>query len=184
MNLKTLALTLIAAATLAAPATAAVIRSYDIAFTQFGLGDDAADWFGRTTVECDAAQPLCRGTVQSFSATIDGVTYDKLASIFPFPPSLYDDPLIYPFAFVDGFVFASPPVAGVMQTVIQMGIGSTAAGVFPGWAFSPCTPDVVCGGGRFAGSYALTLAPVPLPATLPLAALGVGALALLRRRRG
>lgn len=70
MNLKTaLAGAIVALGLLAAPASAA---TFNIAFTQNGVGDSGPDWFG--TFEA----PDAGGQITSFSATIAGITYDYI----------------------------------------------------------------------------------------------------------
>jgi len=177
MKMKLLGLLAAVTFGLASTASAAtVVRNYNVAFTQDGLGDAGADWFGRLSVLCDGSVRICDGSVRTFSAMIGGVTYDTLVSSFPGLPFLFGDPAFAPDPRLDGFVFPNPPVGGVRDTVLQF----TSDGM---WALSPCDVDVRCGGGARLGTYALTLAPVPLPAPLPLAATGLAALVALRRRR-
>jgi hypothetical protein len=173
---------------IAATASAATVeRKYDIALTQTDLGDAGPDWFGRLTILCDGSVRTCDGSVRTFSLMLDGVRYQTLVAPFPGAPTLVDNPAFWPSPALMGIVLPAVPVPGVVGPVLQFGnTASVTGGVttyFNNWGISDCDIQRFCGGGQVLGTYSVTLAPVPLPAALPLAAGGLAALALLRRRR-
>lgn len=188
-HMKTMLFGLLAAAglALATPAAAATVeRTYEIAFTQNGLGDAGPDWFGRLSVLCDGSVRICDGSVRIFSAVIDGVTYDSFAPRLG-ATSLIDKPDRWPEAILSGFVFSGVPSAGTQSPYIQFfNFAREIDGVltyFNSWTRGSCDTGGICGGGFAEGTYTLSLVPVPLPATAMLLPLGFGALAMLRRRK-
>lgn len=176
--------------------TAALAVPYFIKFYEADLsaglaasdldGDGAADGSGTF----DGLAPGSGfAPITSFTATVKGVTWDTLApsGVFPSEPELFE---FMGKSLLSGFVFEDPADIGSTDpvTVLQLygSAFSSGGGPFVGvglWALSPCTTNV-CGGGSTAfGTYEIILAtPVPAPATLPLALLGIAALVAMRRR--
>ncbi|MBS1144002.1 MAG: hypothetical protein H6R14_1408 [Proteobacteria bacterium] len=147
-------------------------------------GDGIADGFG--TFEGPAPGSMFV-PITSFNATVGGSTWDTLASssVFPYAPDFFE---FNGKSWLRGFVFEDPTDVGSSDRVNVLQLD--ALGFFSGnsligvglWAVSGCSLNS-CGGGRFLGTYEITLGtPVPAPATLPLALLGIAALAAIRRR--
>lgn len=184
---------LIAAAALASPAIAGTYRIdfYNGTFIAGGTtdydGDGVVDYSGTF----DAAAGAAYSEVTMFGVTIDGKTFSSLdTGSFPGAPTYYDgSDSSWPIPYIKGFVF-DELFSGLGDTVdvLQMesfGIGNSGGTDYYGvWSISPCTSGGWCGGGQVLGSYTITPVanPVPTPATLPLAALGLLALAAVRRR--
>ena len=190
MNLKIAAFLAGAAFCVGMPAAASTeTRTYDIAFIQDGVGDAGADWFGSLTIECDGSVRTCDGSVRTFTAMIDGVTYDTASTGFG-PITLVDDPTLWPVSIVEGLSFAGPPVDGTSPTSLyfyNFGIDSGGSVTYSNtWDIATCSiaGDLsFCSSARTLGTYTVTLAAVPLPASLPLAATGIASFLALRRRR-
>ena len=149
-------------------------------------GDGVADGVGVLNSVVPGFAPV---PITSFNATVGGSTWDSLASSGQFPST----PMLHEFGgiWLDGFVFADPADIGAADpvTVLQLTSlggflnqdGTITAG-YGLWTLSPCS-SYTCGGAIMLGTYVITEgAPVPAPATLPLALLGIAALAAVRRR--
>jgi hypothetical protein len=134
--------------------------------------------------------PVLFSDAVSGTATIAGTTY-ALTGRLGFPPlqftfqptNLFPQPYLFGIAFEQGQT--AEPSEGVQ--VLQFSPANIEGVPFYGWAISPCTS--VCGGDSYRGTFAITRVPdpeppvVPLPASAALLPLGLGALALMRRRR-
>lgn len=181
---------LLAAAALASPAVAG---TYRIDFYNLTSITGAPDYDGDGVVDYSGTFDAAAGVVSpvtAFGVTIDGVAFNALDSgSFPGAPKYYEPSGSWPIPYIDGFVFhdlfsGSGDTVDVLQ-MFSIGIGDGSGGVdyYGLWAISPCTSGSWCGGGQARGSYTITAAnPVPTPATLPLAALGLLALVAVRRR--
>lgn len=159
---------------LSLPTAPANAVTFYISFTQNGVGDAGPDWFG--TFEA----PDGGGKVTSFSATIGGTTF--------YIPDPDFGPFLDPtesFFFNDGTDPATKPgivlqesLSAAFQVALSMHNNNS-------WAFDSCN-DELCHHGRFVGTYSIgDVAPVPVPAALPLFAtiLAGGGLIAWRRKR-
>ena len=186
------AVPLLAAAVLASPAVAG---TYRIDFYNLISTTGAPDYDGDGVVDYsgtfDAVGGSAPSKVTAFGVTVDSVAYNALDSgFFPGKPTYYEPSVWWPSPFIDGYVFHDL-FSGTGDTVdvLQMyasGIGDGSGGMnyYGLWGISTCTSGGPCGGGVLRGSYTITPVanPVPTPATLPLAALGLLALVAVRRR--
>jgi hypothetical protein len=177
------------AAGLAAPASAA---TFNIAFTQTGLGDSGPDWFG--TFETGPGTGFVQ--VTQFDATIGGTRFTALI------PELG-------ITFLDGTTtvgggqalsgFVADVVGVDVNTGITLLLQTTGILVLNGlledgsavrtWGFGSSCSIEFCRVGNVLGTYTLARADtpeppvVPLPASAALLPLGLAALAMIRRRR-
>jgi hypothetical protein len=179
-------LALVLAAGLAAPASAA---TYNIVFfgSEFPVTSGPQVGSGSFTAPDG---PVSFSDAVSGTATVAGKTYALTGrSGFPslqftFQPSdFFSQPYLNGYSFEQGQTAAPGPGVEVLQFV-PLGVDGV---VFYGWAISPC--PFACGGGVFRGTFTITRVSdpeppvVPLPASAALLPLGLGALALIRRRR-
>lgn len=168
---------------LAAPA--ALAATYTLALSEDGVGDAGADWFGTIV-----APDISAGWAPVLSARVVflGATYEPLPRPYYFD---YFTPGSFgPRSFVDGWVAAGDPQAGVAVPGIYFDTFRVPGGpFFYTWETVVCRPlprycDVDPNQRR--GTYTIIPVPpeVPLPASLPLLAgvLGLGALAARRGR--
>lgn len=158
------------------PAVPANAVTFYISFTQDGVGDAGPDWFG--TFEA----PDGGGKVTSFSATIGGTTFyipDPDFGPFLDPTKTFvfnNNPLLLP-ATKPGIVLQED-LSAAFQVALSMHNNNS-------WAFDSCN-NAACNHGSFVGTYSISdVAPVPLPAALPLFAtiLAGGGLIAWRRKR-
>jgi hypothetical protein len=184
-----LAASVVAATALAAPAVAGTFRidfykgTFEGPMSNWIWDNDGIVDYTGSFVAPDSASPVA---VSAFTSTIDGITYDTLAGqgIFPGPPG-FSGIAGSPIPYISGIVFdtaSSGP--GDMVTVLQMQLNGDINNNFWGaWALSPCVMNS-CGGGAFRGMYTISALEneIPTPGSLPLAALGLLALANVRRR--
>lgn len=139
---------------------------YNIELTENGVGDSGPDWFGTVTLD---------GTNQLLAADIvaKGFVFDEV-NIPVGGNSL--DPVN---GTLNTWILEGPYANGPQAGLQFWGVGSFF------WSFDGnCGQGGSCGGLPIFGTYKLTVAQVPLPATLPLVLLGlVGLGAIARRER-
>jgi len=137
----------------ASPATAA---TFNISFSQMGIGDDGPDWYGSFVA------PVGGGPVSSFTALIGRTNYNVIDPSF-FPPSYGARSNVIG----DGLVTNGPLAAGSLVLAL-LGTSTFEIGI--------CRSANLCST-RSAGTYSISA--VPLPAALPLLGLGIAALGAL-----
>jgi len=188
-----LAVAAFAVASIVSPAASAVPYFIDFYEADLSAGLRNSDLDGDGIVDgsgiFEGASPASNARITSFNATVAGSTWDSLApdSIWPHAPTLQD---FFGVTLLFGFVFEDPADYAFTGpvTVLQLygygesdlnGTDITVSGV---WGLSNCNANI-CGGGANRGTYVITAGtPVPAPATLPLALLGIAALVAMRRR--
>jgi opacity protein-like surface antigen len=149
-------------------ATGAVqAASYTIELTENGVGDAGPDWFG--TVELDAGGNLISARVLAKGHVFDEVGISNIGTNMLDPVNGTRNTWILSDPYSDG------PTAGLQFW------GNASMN----WSFdTDCGMGGSCGGLPLFGNYRLTeIAPVPLPASLPLLLGAIGGAAAIRQRR-
>lgn len=182
MNMKSKLMACIALGLLAACTVAnAVPLKMNIELREDGFGGSGATWFG-TFATGEFNPDGSFWVVESFSAAVNGLVYDRIHEGFGL------------------FLFLDPNPSGPLQLlgVVTPGeLTETPVDVLqfdarfindvpdPVWAFTPCSTLFSCGGsiGRFHYTLTPVATDVPEPGTLGLFACGLAALLSIRRRR-
>jgi hypothetical protein len=186
-RISTLALAL--AAGLAAPASAA---TYNIAFTQNGVGDAGPDFFGTFDI---ASGTGFANDVTRFDVTINGIRFDDLGlgMVFFNGTTTQGNTALSGFAADEVFFNTDPPIpdfSRISNILFLAGLGDDpgTVSVVRNWGFGVNCSAEVCTG-PVLGTYTLEQVPdaeppvIPLPATAALLPLGLVALAAIRRRK-
>ncbi|MCU0908204.1 MAG: VPLPA-CTERM sorting domain-containing protein [Rhodobacteraceae bacterium] len=184
--LRHCSLALVLATGLAASASAA---TFNIAFTQTGLGDGGPDWFG--SFDTGPGTALLDG-VTRFDVTIGGVRFDDIAlGLGFFNGTTTGGTQALSGLVADTVVFNTalgiPDFAQMPNILFLTGLGD-AGTVVQQWGFGVNCSAEICTG-PVLGTYTITQAGdpeppvIPLPASAALLPIGLGALALIRRRR-
>lgn len=138
---------------------------YDIALTENGVGDSGPDWFGTVTLDVSnqlvAADITAKGFVfNEVNIPVGGNSLDPVNGIF------------------NTWILAGPYADGP-QAGLQFWGGTSFY-----WSFdTDCGQGGSCGGLPIFGTYTLTAAAVPSPATLPLVLTGLGGLGAMAYRK-